>query len=135
MKSRCVFFAALLLGSFSTVATAQQSRTLYFDAAGKVTSQSSASFYSTITRDSKDTTLFNVSSFFKGGSPRQNGGYKAQRYPVRWELLHQFGFMDAFPNGKQKEYFENGQVLFEGVFTNGLGNGLHLRYYETGQLL
>ena len=37
-------------------------------------------------------------------------------------------------NGKGKEYYEDGQLLFEGEYLNGKRNGKGKEYYEDGQL-
>lgn len=125
----------ILLFGASGLAQAQFRRTLYFDAEGKETTIDNAYFNSTITRDKKDTTLYQVETLFFTGERMASGGFKARHFPVAWEKMHVPTFRDALKDGLFREYHRNGKLQFEGAFKAGRGEGRHRRWYESGKLL
>ena len=42
--------------------------------------------------------------------------------------------MNGERNGKGKEYYDNGVILFEGEFANGKWNGIGKEYYRNGKI-
>jgi antitoxin component YwqK of YwqJK toxin-antitoxin module len=127
--------STLLLCICFTSSYSQTTQELYFDTQGKLASKTSASFYSRIIQNTKDTTLYTVETFYISKSKKATGKYKAQRFPVAWGKLHEFGFSDALKEGKHEEYYESGQILSSGDFVKGLFIGKHQRWYENGKLL
>lgn len=115
-------------------ARAQNSRTLYFNNADKVTTKASASYYSTVTRNERDTTLYTVKTFTASGKRTREGSYRARSFPVSWEGLHGPGFRDAVKEGLFREYHGNGQLRFEGQFQRGEGQGRHRWWHGSGSL-
>jgi antitoxin component YwqK of YwqJK toxin-antitoxin module len=110
------------------------SRTYNYDASGNTTTQAAA-FYSEVTRDRKDTTLYDVVTSLTNGTRKATGLYKAVRFPVAWQQLHTLEFSDALKEGLHQTFHPGGELLFKGSFQNGLGEGIHRRYYASGQLL
>lgn len=130
-----LFFIFLFFYSLVGSINAQTSRTIYFAATGKASSPSDASYYSIIAQDKKDTIRFAVGTFFLSGDRKESGDYLAITFPVAWEKLHESHFQDAVRDGQWEEYYNNGQLKFEGKYQQGLGVGKHRRWYETGKLL
>jgi antitoxin component YwqK of YwqJK toxin-antitoxin module len=111
------------------------SLTYYYNASGNAAPQAEAAFYSEITRDRKDTTLYDVVTTLTNGTSKATGSYKAVRFPTAWQQLHTLEFSDALKEGLHQTYHPGGELLFKGNFQNGLGEGTHRRYYASGQLL
>lgn len=134
MKPWICFFTFVFC--MAGAAQAQKSQTLYFSSEGKVGPKNGARFYSTVTQDKKDTAVYWVETFQSmGGRIASSGTYRARKFPVAWERLHEPTFRDALKEGLYKEYHQNGQLKFQGAYKNGRDEGKHTRWYESGRLL
>ena len=50
-------------------------------------------------------------------------------------LLLEIEYLNGEKNGKVREYYEHGQLKFEGEYLNNQKNGKIKEYYENGELL
>jgi antitoxin component YwqK of YwqJK toxin-antitoxin module len=61
-------------------------------------------------------------------------GTVLKKYPGTSQLGYKFEFKDGLRDGKQLEYYNNGQVKEESETVNGRYNGVVLKYWENGRI-
>lgn len=75
--------------------------------------------------------LFHVKDYFENGQIQMDAFYSAFDKHIKEES--QCNYRSNTKEGLYKEWFDNGQIAYEGNYINGLRNGISTSWYKNGQ--